>query len=78
MPEIVPVMCHMQCEGLRDLCLMDIRLIVEDGDIAFMLYSQHVVEKVKSYGYKVIANFQNGIPIGMYVMLKNVEFPVKI
>jgi len=78
MPEIVPVMCHIHCKGLRSLCITDIKLIVEDGDIAFMLYSQHVSETVKSYGYKVIAKYQNDVPIGMYVMLKNIEFPLTV
>jgi hypothetical protein len=78
MPEIVPVMCNMNCKGLKNLCMTDVKLIVEDGDIAFMLYSVHVLEQVKSYGYKVIAKYQGEVPLGIYIMLKNTEFLVEV
>lgn len=74
MPEIVPVtckMCHGGDYGEKASCLTDIKLIVEDGDIAFMLYSEHVREKLEELGYKLKLKYTEGnmdCPIGMWIM----------
>jgi len=73
MPEIVVVnckMCHGGDHGEKASCLTDIKLIVEDGDIAFMLYSDHVEAKVQELGYKVKYKYSESdslLPIGMWI-----------
>jgi hypothetical protein len=72
---IVVVTCKM-CGGGKDgeetACLGSIRSIVENGKIAFMIYSAHVEEKIKSYtfGYKIHYRYSddgNNIPLGMWI-----------
>lgn len=72
---IVVVNCKM-CGGGKDgeetACLGSIRSLVENEKIAFMIYSEHVVEKIKSYalGYKIQYRYSddgNNVPIGMWI-----------
>lgn len=69
-------MCHGGENGERTSCLSDIRSIVENGDIAFMIYSAHVEEKIKELGYKIRYRYDDNykkIPIGMWIMQQTIE-----
>ena len=66
---IVAIKCSCdECDGMKDLCITDIKLIVEDGGIAYVMYSEHVKEKVEMLGYHIKVFERNDVPIGMYLM----------
>lgn len=66
--EVVPITvgCY-GCDGTNDLCMPIIREVVETGKVAFMIYSDHVREKVEDIGYKVKGKMQRDILVGMYI-----------
>ena len=73
MSEMVQVFCK-NCYGenvsKKENCLTDIEQIVENGDTAFMLYSEHVKQKATELGYKVelVHNTNNNqIPVLMKI-----------
>jgi len=68
-PMIVPIGCKSDCRGEGFPCVDLIRNVVADGNIAFMLFSEHVYGHIK-LDYKVEVKHQNGIPIGMYISEK--------
>lgn len=65
--EPILVICFPGCNGTRDLCIPMIEEIVEAGKTAFMIYSEHVREKVEAMGYQTRVKMQHDIPIGIYI-----------
>lgn len=67
------ITCNPECKGQKDMCLVDIQNIVENGGVAFMLYSHHIQEKVEILGYKIEKVIQNNIPVAMRIRKENVQ-----
>lgn len=65
--EVVIVICIPGCNGTGDLCLPMIREIVEARKVAFMIYSEHILEKVEAMDYQIQVKKQGDIPIGLYI-----------
>ena len=71
--EIIPVICKGcfgAAGGKTSECIKEIKEIVERGDIAFMIHSRHVEEKLKKLGYVIEYRFAENnpeIPIGMWI-----------
>ena len=71
---IIPVTCK-SCgggeNGEKASCIKDIARIVENGDIAYMLYSAHVEEKLNTLGYQIHYQYVDTnnptIPTGMWI-----------
>lgn len=53
--------------GERADCVKQIKKIVESGKVAYMIYSEHVREKVEELGYEIYGQSINGITVGMYI-----------
>lgn len=63
--------CHGGSDGSRADCIPEIKMVVEMGGVAYMLYAEHVREKVQAMGYMVIKRYSdNEIPIGMDIVSK--------
>lgn len=76
---IVLIGCPANCRGEDYPCILEIVKVTGDNKVAFMLYAQHVMDKLISLNklmtddtkhFKVEIKYQNGIPIGMYISLK--------
>lgn len=73
MNEPIIVICFPGCNGTRDLCIPMIREIADSGKTAFMMYSEHVREKVEALGYHTRVKMQHDIPVGLYIQRGNIE-----
>ena len=71
---IIPVTCR-SCgggeNGEKASCIKDIARIVESRNIAYMLYSAHVEEKLQTLGYIIKYQYAAAndptIPTGMWI-----------
>lgn len=63
----IVISCPSGCHGKEDLCIPMIRNIVASGNTAFMIFSEHVREKVESIGFQTRVKLQHDIPIGLYI-----------
>lgn len=68
--QICPVGCKSDCRGETYPCLDEVVNIIGQGNVAFMIYSQHVMEKLGSMEYRIDISKHNGIPIGIYISEK--------
>lgn len=64
--------CHGGLAGEKASCMEDIISIVNEGNIAFMMHSYHVKDKLDEFGskYEVRVSYEginNDIPIGMWI-----------
>jgi hypothetical protein len=71
-PLIVPIGCIRGCNGDNYPCIQAIFTVINQGNIAFMLYSEHVRSKLEQLECKIEIKEQNGIAIGMYISAKGV------
>jgi hypothetical protein len=69
-PLIVPIGCKKGCNGDDYPCIHAIFTVINQGNIAFMLYSEHVRSKLEQLECKIEVKEQDGIPIGMYISRK--------
>lgn len=61
--------------GEKASCVAQIRNVVENGGIAFMIYTVHVIERIKrlnlEYEIKIrYGGVNNDIPVGMWIFSK--------
>ena len=70
-PLIVPIGCKRGCNSKDYPCIIDIQNTIAQGNIAFMLYSEHVLHKLRQMDYKIEIKEVNGISIGMYISEKS-------
>jgi hypothetical protein len=68
--KIIPVVCKPGCVGDLYPCIDQIQKIVESGNVAFMIYSYHVMEKISEMDFKVEIMKQNGVPLAVYISEK--------
>jgi hypothetical protein len=65
--ESVQIQCRC-CDGVPPLCLTDIKQIVEDGGVAYMMNTEHIKNEVKKLGYAItLQNNEQGHPVLMYI-----------
>jgi len=68
--QICPVGCKPGCRGETYPCIDEIDKIIEQGNIAFMIHSEHVKEQLETLNYRIDITSHNGMPIGMYISEK--------
>jgi hypothetical protein len=68
--KIIPVVCKPGCVGDLYPCIDQIKKIVESGNVAFMIYSHHVMEKISEMDFKIEIMKQNGMPLAVYISAK--------
>lgn len=73
MADIVLMVCDFCSCGKSDSCIMDAKLIVEDGDIVAMIYCEYALTKFKALNYKLICSYENDILMYLLVMNKNTK-----
>jgi hypothetical protein len=78
LPLIVPIGCKRGCRGDDYPCIIDICKVISQGNIAFMLYTEHVLHKLKLMDYKIELKKINGVSIGMYVSKRGSKSVYKI
>ena len=59
--------CVIGCKGKNDLCIPLIIEAVEAGKTVFMLYTVHVIDKLKEKQYRIETKSINGVKGGMYI-----------
>jgi hypothetical protein len=69
-PLIVPIGCKRGCNGKNYPCISDIQSILTQGNIAFMIYTKHVLHKLRQMDCKIEIKKINGVSIGMYISEK--------
>ena len=67
---IIPVGCKPGCCGETYPCIDEVAMIIEQGNLAFMIHGEHVKEQLEKLEYRIDVTSHNNIPIGMYISEK--------